>query len=236
MIDLMKFEIKRNKIRTFVLASIFISIAMMGFIYLFAYAPQLEPNDPDLLLFSSYNNIVTLYGAVSMTAFCTLASVMYSRFIIDEYTGDRLILLFSYPLNRKKILLVKFSVVIIFIFLSIVICNLIVFSIFGITELIHPLVEETITIKYIVDTGITTAIMAVLAASISIIATGVGFIKKSIPATIISAIILSSLFCNIVAGSLENQSLMIIPVVIAAIVGTIVIIMLMQKVDQMEVE
>lgn len=236
MIDLMKLEIKRNKLKTFTLASTFISIAMLGFMYLFAYAPQLEPNDPDLMIFAGYNNLVTLYGVVNMTAFCTLSSVMYSRFIIDEYSGNRLTLLFSYPVNRKKILLVKLSFVFIFTSLAMTVCNLIVFSIFGITEYIYPLVNETINVKYMQDAVVTTILMAILAGSISIIATGVGFINKSIPTVLISAIALSSIACNIVFSSLANQSLIMITVVITVIAAIVITLILMCKVDHMEVE
>ncbi|GAE28727.1 ABC transporter permease [Alkalihalobacillus hemicellulosilyticus] len=149
MINLMRLEVRKNKIRTFIIASILISIAMLGFIYLFAYAPHIEPNDPDLMIFAGYRNIVALYGVVCMTAFSILASVMYSRFMIDEYTGKRLILTFSYPINRKKIVIVKLLVVSLFTIVSMVLCNLIVFTIFGVTELIHPLVEETLTLEYL---------------------------------------------------------------------------------------
>lgn len=236
MVELMKLELKRNKMRTYIVTAILISIVMMGFIYLFAYAPKLEPNDPDLLIFSGYNNIVALYGVVHMTAFCILSSVMYSRFIIDEYSGPRLILLFSYPVSRQKILLVKLAVVFLFTSLSMAVCNLIVFSTFGITELVHPLVEETITSAFIQDAIITTFIMAALAGSISIIATGIGFIKKSIPAALLSAIILSSLSCNIVAYSLSNHYASVIMTIIAMMAAAVTAILLIYNVNHMEVK
>ncbi|WP_156418648.1 ABC transporter permease [Lentibacillus amyloliquefaciens] len=236
MVELMKLELKQIKMRTYIKTAILISIVMMGFIYLFAYAPKLEPNDPDLLIFSGYTNVVKLYGVVHMTAFSILASVMYSRFIIDGYSGQRLILLFSYPIRRQKILLVKLAVVFLFISLSMAACNLIVFSTFGITELIYPIVEETITTAFIQDAIITTFIMATLTGSISIVATGIGFIKKSIPAALISAIILSSLSCNVVAYSLPDYDASVIMTIIAMMAAALTIMLLIYNVNHMEVE
>src|SRR5690625_3762343 len=95
MIHLIKLEIQKSNLRTYVHASIFITITMIGLIYLFAYAPQLEPIDPDLLIFAGYDNVIKLYGLVNMTVFCVFSCVIYSRLIIEAYKGKQLILLFS---------------------------------------------------------------------------------------------------------------------------------------------
>lgn len=130
---LIKLELKRNNMRTYVIASLIIVITMLGFLYLFAYAPMLEPNDKDMQIFSGYGNLIPLYGVLNMAAFCVLSSVMYTKFVIDDYSGKRPTLLFSYPVSRKKIVLSKLSVVSIFTIASMLISNLIIFSIFGVT-------------------------------------------------------------------------------------------------------
>src|SRR5690625_644877 len=134
MIHLMKLEIQKNNMRPYIYASIIITVTMIGLIYLFAYAPHLEPNDPDLFIFAGYDNVIQLYGVVNMTVFCVLSCVIYSRFIIEAYKEKQLILLFSYPVNRKKILFSKIFIVSLFISLSMIICNVIVFGIFLLTE------------------------------------------------------------------------------------------------------
>ncbi|QTL52386.1 MULTISPECIES: ABC transporter permease [Priestia] len=236
MIKLIKLELRRNNIRTYVIASIMIAIVMLGFLYLFAYAPKLEPNDKDLEIFLGYNNLIPLFGVLNMAAFCVLSAVMYSKFIIEDYSGNRPVLLFSYPISRKKILFSKLSVVSIFTIISMIISNLIIFLIFGITEKTMHLVSGGFTAAIMLQAIKITVVMAIIAACIGIIATGIGFIKKSVPTTIVSAVLLASLMCNIVVNTTSSITFMYIFSLIMIFVGIIFSVNLIHKVNHMEVE
>lgn len=236
MLRLINLELKKNNIRSYVNACIIITIIMLGMIYLFAYAPKLEPNDIDMKLFAGYNNILALYGVIHMSIFCVLASVMYTKFIITEYTGKRTILLFSYPINRRTIMLSKIMVVSLFTIIAMFLSNLFILAVFGISETIAPIVEEQFTLHLALMSIRTTFVMALSAISLSIVATGIGFIKKSVPTTIISAVIGSSLLCNIVANSLTNQSATITFMLFTIVAGIIVTIFLISQANRMEVE
>lgn len=238
MVKLMKLELKRNNIKTYIIASIITCIIMLGFIYLFAYAPHIDP-DPDLQIFSGYNTIVSLFSMLSMAVFATLSAIMYTRFVIDEYKEKRAILLFSYPMKREKILLAKLTVVFLFTMAAMVLSNVLAFGVFSISEYFLPLVDEMLSFHTMLRAFKVTIIMAITAAEIGIIATGIGFIKKSVPTTIVSAVLLSSLFCNIMFNTTSDISksdmASIIFMGIAVIAGAIVKITLMKKVDHMEV-
>lgn len=236
MIKLIKLELKRNNIRTYVIASIMIAIVMLGFLYLFAYAPKLEPNDKDLEIFLGYNNLIPLFGVLNMAAFCVLSAVMYSKFIVEEYSGNRPALLFSYPISRKKILFSKLSVVSIFTITSMIISNLIIFLIFGITEKTMHLVSGSFTAAIMLQAIKITVVMAIIAVCIGIIATGIGFIKKSVPTTIVSAVLLASLMCNIVVNTTSSITFIYILSLIMIFVGIIFSVNLIHKVNHMEVE
>lgn len=239
MLKLMKLELKRNNIKTYVIASIITCIIMIGFIYLFAYAPHIDP-DPDLQIFAGYNNIISLFSMLSMAVFATLSATMYTRFVIDEYKEKRAILLFSYPIKRDKILFSKLAVVFLFTLAAMTICDLVAFGIFSISESISPLVDGTLSAQTMLRAIRVTVIMAVTAAEIGIVATGIGFIKKSVPTTIVSAVLLSSLFCNIMFNSTsditKSDMASIVFMGITVIIGIVVAIMLMKKVNHMEVE
>lgn len=235
MMRFMKLEIQKHTINTYIQASVIITILMIGLIYLFAYVPQFDPNDPDLFIFEGYNNVIKLYGVVNMTVFCVFACVMYSRFIIEAYKGKQLILLFSYPINHRKILITKIITVSLFIFTSMIINNIIVFTIFFTTESISPIVIESFSNTLILNAVKTTVIMIVAAVSLSVTATGIGFYSKSVPTTILTGIILSSLFCNVAFNSLDSETSLLIFTVIALFGGTIFTIFLMNKVHKLEV-
>ncbi|WP_312637300.1 ABC transporter permease [Oscillibacter sp.] len=239
MFKLMKLELKRNNMKIYVISSIITSIIMLGFIYLFAYAPHIDP-DPDLKIFASYNNIISLFSMLSMAVFATLSSIMYTRFVIDEYKEKRAILLFSYPVKRAKILFAKLAVIFLFTMLAMSICNLMAFGIFGVSESIYPFVVGTLSAQTMLRAAKVTGIMAITAAEIGIMAMGIGFIKKSVPTTIVSAVLLSSVFCNIMFNSTmdinKSDIASIIFMCITVIAGSVVTIALMKKVNRMEVE
>lgn len=233
---LIRLELKRNKIRTYVIASLMIAITMLGFLYLFAYAPMLEPNDKDMAIFSGYNNLIPLFGVLNMAVFCVLSAVMYSKFIIEDYSGKRPILLFSYPVSRKKIVLSKLGVVCGFTIISMVISNLIAFLIFGVTENFIHLVSGNFTFSIMLQAVETTLVMALIAASIGVVAVGIGFIKKSVPTTIVSAVLIASLMCNIVVNTTSSRITMYMFAAIMILIGTIFSVFLIKKVNIMEVE
>ena len=236
MLELMKLELRKNNIRTYVIASIIIAIVMLGFIYLFAYAPRLDPNDKDLKLFEGYNNIISLYGVLNMSSYCVLSSIMSSKFIIEEYSGKRPILLFSYPISRRKMLLAKLIVVCLFTILAVISSNFIIFSIFASTELFLPLLNEALSATIIFKAIKTTMLMAFSAASIGLIAVGIGFIQKSVPMTIISAVLLSSLLCNAVANTSSSDIASIILTLMMILIALTASIILIRQVNLMEVE
>lgn len=235
MIGLMKLEIQKHTIRTFIRSSIIITIIMIGLIFLFAFAPYLEPTDSDMLIFSTYSNTIKLFGAVNMAVFCVFSCVIYSRFIIEAYKGKQLILLFSYPVNHKKILLSKIVTVVIITSLSMLISNVFVFSIFYISEAIHPIVADKFTMHVLVETVKTSLIMVITSTSLSLIATGIGFYTKSVPSTIITGVILSSISCNIAFYSLNEDIIFLLYMFTSLVVSTVTILWLISKVNKLEV-
>ncbi|GIN73416.1 ABC transporter permease [Bacillus sp. J14TS2] len=235
MLTLMKLELRKHNIRTYLISASTLFVIMLGFIYLFAYVPKFDPNDSDLYLFAGYNNIIPLFGVINMTVFCVLAAVMYSRFVIEEYTGKRVIRLFSYPIKRGRVFFSKVMVVSLFTIIAMIVCNTLIFSIFGLSETFTPLVDERITSAFIMESVKTTLMMSISAAGLSSIAMGIGFIQKSIPTTIISAVLLCSLFCNIVAGSLASSNVpVILSMTLATLCGFAVIGLVMKKINRME--
>lgn len=233
---LIRLELKKNKINTYIIASLIIAITMLGFLFLFAYAPMLEPNDKDMAIFSGYNNLIPLFGVFNMAVFCVMSAVMYSKFVIEDYSGKRPILLFSYPVSRKKIILSKLSVVCGFTIISMVISNIIVFLTFGITEKFIHLVGRDFTFPIMLQVIESTLVMSFIAASIGVVAVGIGFIKKSVPTTIVSSVLIASLMCNIVVNVTLSRITMYVVAVIMILIGIIFSIFLVKKVNAMEVE
>jgi hypothetical protein len=233
----MKLELKRNNLKTYKIASVLTFFSLLGLLYLFAYAPHID-TDPDLLIFANYNNIMTLFSILSMTVFATISSVMYANYVIEEYKDKCVILLFSYPVKRSKVLFAKIFLILLFTLLAMICCNFIAFGIFSISESVYPLVTDTLTPFTALHALKNMVLFAVTASATGIVALGIGFIKKSVPSTILSAVLISSLFSNIMFNAVHSQNhsdlLPLLFTGITVIAGAIVTVLLAQKITTME--
>lgn len=228
----MKLELRRTKLNTYVWSSLIACMILIGFIYFVALVAKVE-NEAD---FQNYTNIFLFTSIISMIFFSILSAIMYSRFVIDEYTGKKMILLFSYPINRKTILLSKIAVVVVFSTVSMMASNIPPIVIFSITESISPIVNDTLTLELLFSIIKTIIILSISMNGIALIAMRIGFINKSIPSTIITALVLCAIFGNAVIGSFGNSSLSLVLLGITITAGIFVTFNLMGKINRIEVE
>lgn len=236
MVRLLQLEWKKHNLRPYHTAVFVIAISMLMFLYLFAYIPRLELNDSRLDMFVGYNNLIALFSALNMSAYCILAAVMYNKIIITEYTGKIAILLFTYPVSRKKVMISKVMLVFIYIFTSMVCSNVIIYLIFITTESFVPLVADSFTMTTLARAMLMTLMMSCSAVSIGIIALGIGFIKKSIAATIISSILIASLLSNAITSLSSLQAVGTVMGFITIVLAFAIMLQLLRKVERMEVE
>lgn len=232
MLKLMKLEVRKNNIRTYFVASVIACIGLIGFIYFVAYVAQVE-NEPD---FQNYANIFLFTSVISMFVFCILSTVMYSRFVIEEYKGKKMLLMFSYPVSRKKVLLAKMAIVILFTTVAMILSMIPPFVIFSVTESFAPIVDDTLSLDLLLSIIKVLLVLSISVNGIGIIAMRIGFIKKSVPTTIVSSFALCGLFGNAIIGSFGNDVLLMVLLIVVLAAGTFVIIELMNKINQMEIE
>lgn len=233
MIKLLKLELKKQNIRTYIISSIIVSIVMLGFLFLFAYAPQIDSNDKDLSFFAGYKNIISLFSMFNMFIFAVLGSVMYSKFIVEDYMDNKLILLFSYPIPRKKVLLSKIMLIGGFVILAMILSLLFNFVTFISLDYFLKWMNDSFSMAFFVELIEKSILMTISAFCVSFFACALGFIKKSVPTTIVSAMILSSMLSN--SGVSNNKSLIYIFAIILICLTVGSFVYLLNKVQKMEV-
>ncbi|WP_410512433.1 ABC transporter permease [Paenibacillus sp. BR2-3] len=197
MYKLVSLELRKHNIRTYLQACVLIAVLMLGFLYLFAYVPSID-NDPDMQIFKDYMPLISMGSALNMAVFTTLSSVMASRFIIEPYKGKQVYNLFSYPLSRTRMMLAKLICVYGFTAGAFFICNVLLFLVFGLTEPMFSLMSSSFSMDLFGYVLLLSLIISFISAGSGMIAAGIGFIKKSVPTTIVSAVLLSSLFNNLI--------------------------------------
>lgn len=115
-------------------------------------------------------------------------------------------------------------------------CSFLSLGIFSATEMIAPMVNDKLTTGVLLWAVKDIIVMGVIAVSFGILATGIGFIKKSVPTTIVSAVVIVSVLSNLISGALTNDMFLLITMLIATAGALFVAGVLVGKVTHMEVE
>ncbi|MEG0013482.1 MAG: hypothetical protein RR618_08290 [Cellulosilyticaceae bacterium] len=242
MLKLIQLELRRSKLTNYLIASGCIFLSIIAFSFLFAFMPVLAEMEGEVLpplelaMFSGWNNLIPILSTLSMVFFAILAGVMYAQFVVTEYTGKRSILLFSYPVKRSHILWAKCNLVFWFTSGIMFICNLVGITLFGMLSNLLHIIDEPFTSTLFVYLVTTSLILCLLSSAIGLIALRIGFWKKSVPVTIVSAVILSSPCSNLFAASLGNStSVMLATMLLLLLISFLLFLSLVKAVNRMEV-
>ncbi len=170
---------------------------MLGLLYLLAAIPKLDPTETDLEMFMSYRSLIGLTNILLMVVFTILSAVMSAKFIVEEYTGKRAILLFSYPILRQKILSAKICMVFLYTVIAMSLCGIAIFGIFFGTENVFQICSDSLNLSTLIYCVCSLVCYSLLAGVWGVIALWIGFIKQSITVTIVSSVIISIVMCQI---------------------------------------
>ena len=235
MTNLLSLELKRHRLRSYHLATILSGVSLLGFQYFMAAIPYIDPTDADIALFSSYDFLFNLNHLLGMMVFSILGAVMGARFIVEEYSGRRAILLFSYPLSRKKLMGVKLWSVFLYPVTAMLLCGLAIEGLFFTTESLFPLGSGDITLKTVLWTSLSLLCHSLIVGALTIFAIWIGLLKKSVPVTIVSAVIAATTVCQAVSLTFTIRSVLFMMLGIVAIAAAIAVKHIFQKVETMEV-
>lgn len=232
MIKLMKLELQRINLRPYYISSAVFGIILLSFTYFAAYTAQVQQETQ----FMTYANIFRLTSVISIILFGVLSATMYAKLITEEYSGKRLALLFSYPVSRKKIFIAKVLVVFFFIFISMLLSAGISMIVFSVTESFAPIVTDTMSVHLLAEEFKMTAVSITAISAIGLLSLEFGFIKKSIPMTIISAFVLSGIYGNVSVGAFEDPVItcLVLGISLASII--VILLILLNRINHMEVE
>lgn len=198
MFKLIKLELKRINLKPFLIGFGATAAMILLFTYFFAFVALAKPEEAAAnQAITTYSYVFQMTSLITLVSFSIFASVLFSKFIIEEYKGDAVFLLFTYPVSRSKILIAKITLCASLIFVSTILSQLCVYGIFLSTEKFMPIMNDQITTSMLMNISISTITIATQCSVIGIIAMHIGFIKKSLATTIVSSVAISMIFCNI---------------------------------------
>ena len=207
MLQLVKLEFRKLKLGGIFRTAALITAGVLGFVLLLAADPEGV---------ADYREALAIIDLLVRAAFIIYASVLLSRLIIEEYRNHTITILFMYPISRKKLLLAKLAIVCVLTFGLIVFSDVLVSAGFYFANEKMHYVSDPLTAEIMQNQAVDLALHAVSSAGMALIPLFFGMLRKSVPATIVSSILVVSL----VNASNNGSSLganMVIHVVLGAI-------------------
>ncbi len=234
--NLLRLERKKTNIKPYCFAAAMIFVCLLGLTYIFAWIPSLGTADSNATaLFSNYKGISAISGAIALMSFSALASAMGYRYVIKEFSGTSAVLLFTYPIDRKKLVWAKIKLLTAFISAAVLLVSIGCFVIFAVTGQLFSLVDDTLPLTDYILIIRNAFVLACLTNGITLCALRVGFIKKSNSVTVICAIVFSMLLVNLAADINNSFKITLVLSVITLLAGLLLVCNMARKVENMEI-
>ena len=193
----MKLELKKHKIGWYIKGAVLANLIIVGMLALLTLIEKLESET----IFRTANDFFMFSGLLIRGTFIVFAAVLISKMIIDEFKNRTSFVMFSYPINRKKIMATKliliFSLTLITMILS---TCFVVFSFIGLNEVFQLTPNLEFSEQLIRPELMRMMAFNLAGAGASLVPLYFGMRKFSTPATIVSGVLIT-IFTNSSFGS-----------------------------------
>lgn len=222
-------EIKKFKLFSYIKNVLIVNVVVLGVLGLLYFAEKSDGN----IAFPSYDMAFGAFGSLIRSIFIIFAGVLISRLIIDEYKSNSISLMFMYPINRKKIIIAKLIIVSCFTFLTIFLSNLFVGTMFYLADSYFHFVPKALTSDVLVSGLLSMTLGAIASAGMALIPLYFGMRKKSVPTTIVSAIVLVSVTSSS-ADNVNIFSFIFVPIALA-IAGCVIAYFSFRNIEKVDI-
>jgi len=225
----MKLEMKKFKISGYMKGVLIANLIILGFLFMAVYMPKFGEE----IIINNFDDAFLITGTFVRATFMIFAAVLISRLIIGEYKNKTIDVLFTYPINRKKIMLAKLAIVAILTFTTMIISNLFLNGSLFILNMFVNFTQDSLIVDILQRNIVNMVLYSAAFSFISLIPVYIGMKKKSGSATIVTSIILLSIL-NSGNGANTLSSIIIIPIIFA-IIGTVISYLSIKDVEKVDV-
>lgn len=216
MLHLMKLELKKFKLGWYVKRAIIANIVILALMIFVSIIAQVE-GDAEI---RNPETILLMASTIVRATFIVFGSVLIARLIIDEYKNKTILLMFSYPINRKKMMASKLAITAIVTFITVIVSNILVVGVFFGIDSYFSILPNSFTVDQLMQEGIKLVPLAIATAGMSLIPLYFGMRKRSVPTTIVSSLIVVTIAMN---GNPEFSTATFLPLQLAlAAIGVVI--------------
>lgn len=214
-LELKKFGIARNIIFAFITVSLVDSMT-----------------DPEQTK-DTFESTFLVIGLLMSFIFIVYSSVLTARLVIGEYNQRTITIMFSYPLNRKQLIVSKLIIIMVYTAISMTIGYICCSGYIVFADRYFDMLEGTFQIS-LLQIWIPMAIITVVVCTIlSLWPFIIGMIRKSVPATIVTSLIVIVFRQVIITKNTINQESLLQIFLVAVITFVVVLLTFKKKVSEL---
>lgn len=229
MMHLIKLELKKGVFTGYLRGSLLAYTGIAGLMIILYFTS----NNIDSPAFESYSDMLSNIDILVRATFIIYASVLISKLIINEFRDKTINLLFAYPVNRKKLILVKLSMVFFWTFVNVVLANLLIDALFIAINNNFGYVSGTLTTTLLIHHVTYVLLQAFGAAGMSLLSLVLGLRTKSAAVTVASSIFIVIIVCSN-NGGFSLGTFIAVPLSLA-LLGILITYLSFRNIDRVDV-
>lgn len=229
MFKLMKLELRKFRMGFYIRSAIIANIVIVGLMCFMSLNPEIQ----DGLSLTDYSTAFTIMDTLIRGTYIVFAAVLISNLVIDEFRTKSIMLLFMYPINRKKLIAAKLIIILLFTMIANIAGNLMVGAGFLVVNLFTHTISGPLTAVVLSQALLMILMSAVVTGFMGLIPLYVGMRKYSNAATIVSSLIIVALVCQTI-NDVSLYSFIAIPIGLAAL-GAVIAYMAIRNVEYADV-
>ncbi|WP_027087661.1 ABC transporter permease [Cohnella panacarvi] len=229
MLKLMRLEMQKFKMGRYIRGAFIASFVIFALLCFLALAEKSEGT----VAFPTYADAFMIIDTMVRGTFIVFAATLIARIVIGEYKNKTITLLFMYPVNRRKIIVSKLVIVVLFTFAAIVYTDIMVSCAFYLFDRFANVVPEKLSSGIVSETAISMGMNALAASFMGLIPLFFGMRKLSVSTTIVSSLGVVLLVCS-GTNEFSLNSIIAIPISLAAL-GIVIAYLAIRKVEHADV-
>lgn len=193
---LMKLELRKFRMGFYIRSAMIANIVILGLVCFMSLNPEIQ----DGLSLTHYSMAFTVIDTLVRGTYIVFAAVLISNLVIDEFRTKSIMLLFMYPINRKKLIAAKLIIILLFTLIANIAGNLMVGAGFLAVNLFTHTISGPLTAAVLSKALLMILMSAVVTGFMGLIPLYVGMRRYSTPATLVSSLLIVAIVCQTVGG------------------------------------
>lgn len=229
MAHLLKLEMKKFRL----LHNILFTLAAVLFSILFITVSLVDSMTDPSQTKDSFESTFLVIGLLMSFIFLVYSSVLTSRLVIREYEQKTITILFSYPLNRKQLIISKMVIIMAYTAISMTVGYICCSAYIILADKFFNMVAGSFKL-YFLQTWIPTALITVAVCTIlSLWPFIIGMIHKSVPAAIVTSLVAIVLRQLMITKNPTNQASLLQILLTAAVTFLFSFLIFRKKVSEL---